>query len=151
MAKNTQLKRVLWAYLLCCWASVVYASELSFAEGIESVPFKALGYVLGLSVLGGMAGTLPKIVNPAITINNVWLEMLKDTISSIAAGLLIFFFTIWREWPWSLQCLLILLGGAGGTKVLDLALNNGLLPGVAAWLSSKGPGVPPPQPDKVDP
>jgi hypothetical protein len=149
VAKNIQLKQVLWAYLLCCWASVVYASELSFAEGIESVPFKAIGYVLGLSVLGGMAGTLPKIVNPAITISNVWLEMLKDTISSIVAGLLIFFFATWQNWPWALQCLLILLGGAGNAKVVDLALNNGLLPRVAQAFG-KVPGAPPQEPDKAD-
>ena len=149
MAKNIQLKQVLWTYLFCCWASLAYAAEMTFAEGVDSVPFKAFGYVIGLAVLGGMAGTLPKIVNPAIQIQNVWLEMLKDTISAIAAGLLIFFFTIWREWPWSLQCLLILLGGAGGTKVLDLALNNGLLPRVAEAFG-KTPGAPP-QPDRANP
>ena len=103
VGKSMQLKRVLWAYLLCCWASVVYASELTFAEGIESIPLKAVGYVFGLAILGGMAGTLPKIVNPNIQIRNVWLEMLKDTVASIVAGLIVFFLMAWLLWPWSLQ------------------------------------------------
>lgn len=142
MAKYIQVKQVVWAYLFCCWASIAYAAEMSFAEGVDSVPFKAFGYVIGLAVLGGMAGTLPKIVNPAIQIVNVWLEMLKDIISAIVAGLLIFFFTVWREWAWPLQCLLILLGGAGGTKVVDIALNNGLLPRVAEAFGKVPPVTP---------
>lgn len=145
VGKNMQLKRVLWAYLLCCWASVVYASELTFAEGIDTIPFKALGYVFGLSILGGMAGTLPKIVNPNIQIRNVWLEMLKDTVASIVAGLILFFIGIWLNWAWSLQALLILLGGAGGAKVIDMALDKGLFPTVSHALG-KVPGAPPPPP-----
>lgn len=131
MAKNVQLKRALWAYLLCCWGSVVYASELSFAEGIESVPFKAIGYVLVLALLGGMAATLPKMLNPAVAIRSIPLEVVKDAVCSIVAGLIVFFTAIWQEWPWALTCLLILLGGAGNAKFIDLLLNNGFFPRIA--------------------
>jgi hypothetical protein len=140
VGKNMQLKRVLWTYLLCCWASVVYASELTFAEGVDSIPFRALGYVIGLAILGGMASTLPKIVNPTIQIRNVWLEMLKDTVASVVAGLVLFFLATWLQWPWPLQCLVILLGGAGNAKVIDMALNKGLMPGLSNALG-KVPGA----------
>jgi hypothetical protein len=112
---------------------VVYASELTFAEGIESLPFKAIGYVLVLSVLGGMAATLPKIINPAITIRSIPLEIVKDVVCSFVAGLIIFFAMIELKQTWSFTCLLILLGGAGGAKFIDLLLNNGFFPRVAQF------------------
>lgn len=144
VAKNVQLKRVLWAYLLFCWASVVYASELTFAEGIDSIPLKAIGYVLVLSIVGGMGATLPKIVNPEIVIRNVPLEVVKDVVCSIVAGLIIFFTAIEMGWSWSLTCLLILLGGAGGAKFIDLLLNNGFFPRVAHFFGKVPiPAVPP--------
>lgn len=143
VAKNVQLKRVIWAYLLFCWASIVYASELSFAEGVESIPFRAMGYVLVLSVLGGMAATLPKIINPVITIRSIPLEIVKDVVCSFVAGLIIFFAAIELTWSWSFTCLLILLGGAGGAKFIDLLLNNGFFPRVAQFFG-KMPDPPAP-------
>lgn len=131
MAKSVQLKQVLWAYILFCWVSIVYASEMSFSEGIESIPFKAIGYVAVLSVLGGMASTLPKIINPAVTIQNLPLEILKDVVCSCFAGVVIFFIALWLSWAWSLTCLFILLGGAGNAKFIDMALNNGFFPRMA--------------------
>lgn len=146
MAKNVQLKQVLWAYIIFCWASIVYASEPSFAEGIESIPFKAVGYVAVLSVLGGMAATLPKIINPAVQIRNLSLEIAKDVVCSFVAGLIVFFIAIWFTWPWSMTCLLILLGGAGNAKFLDMALNNGFFPRMAQVFGKMPDGtVPPPK------
>ena len=152
MAKSVQLKRVLAVYLLCCWCAVVYASELTFAQGIDSVPFKAIGFIFILSVFGGMAGTLPKLVNPDIKVRNVWLEMAKDIVASIVAGFFIFFITTWQEWSWALQCGLILIGGVGGTKVLDYALAKRLFP-VLDRLFGENPAavVPPPAKEETPP
>lgn len=144
MAKNVQLKQIMWGYILLCWMSVVFASDLSFAEGIESIPFKAFGYVAILSILGGMAATLPKIINPSIKIDNLYLEIIKDVVMSFVAGLILFFVAIWRVWPWSVTCLLIILGGAGNAKVLDIALNNGFFPRLAQ-IFGKMPDAAPPE------
>lgn len=138
MAQKTQLNHVLWVYLLFCWAGIAYAADLSFAEGIESVPLKALGYVAVLSILGGMAATLPKIINPAFIISNVWGEILKDTVFSLLAGIILFLVAVWWEWPWPQTCLAIILGGAGNAKFIDMVLNNGFFPRVAHML---GKGV----------
>lgn len=156
MAKDVQLKQVLWAYLLFCWASLAYASDMTFAEGIESLPVRALGYVMVLSVLGGLAATLPKIVNPDIQIRNVPLEVVKDVVCSIVAGLIIFFAAIELSWSWSLACLMILLGGAGGAKFIDLLLNNGFFPRVAQFFGKvpepvRPPAIVPPQNDNGTP
>lgn len=149
MAKNVmQLRQIIWLHLLLCWASVVLASEPSFVEGIETVPLKAFGYVFVLSVLGGMAATIPKILLPqSANIRSMWLEVIKDVVCSFVAGLLIFFFATWQKWPWALQCLLFLLGGAGNAKFIDIALNNGFFPRVAQALGKVPDPVvtPPPQ------
>lgn len=130
MAKSVQLNRVLWAYILFCWAGITYASELSFAEGLESIPLKAFGYVAVLSILGGMAATLPKVINPSIIISNLWGEILKDVVFSLLAGIIVFFIAIWWEWPWPQTCLAVLLSGAGNAKFLDMVINKGFLPRV---------------------
>jgi hypothetical protein len=130
--------------MMVAWATAAYAAELSFAEGIETVPFKAVVYVFFLSVLGGMAATLPKMLSPAIVIKNLPLEIIKDVVCSFVAGLILFLISIWQEWPWSLTCLLVLLGGAGNAKVIDLALNNGLFPKLGQAFGKGADPVPPP-------
>lgn len=142
VATNKQLKRVLWAYLLFCWASVVYAAEVSFADGISSLTLNVVGHVFVLSILGGMAGTLPKIVNPQVQLRSIPLEVFKDTICSIVAGLIVFFAAVEMRFSWAWTCLLLLLGGAGGAKFIDLVLNNGFFPRVAQFFG-KMPDPPP--------
>lgn len=145
MAKSTiELSRIIWFYILFCWASFGYATELTFAEGIETIPFKAIVYVFGMSVLGGMAATLPKLVNAPNVIQNKTLEIIKDIVCSFVAGLILFLVAIWQEWPWSLTCLLVLLGGAGNAKFIDVVLNNGFFPRVAQFFGKMPDPVPPP-------
>jgi hypothetical protein len=146
MAQKTQLNHVLWVYLLFCWAGIAYAADLSFAEGIESIPLKALGYVAVLSILGGMAATLPKIINPAVIIINVWGEIIKDVIFSLLAGIILFLVAVWWEWPWPQTCLAIILGGAGNAKFIDMVLNNGFFPRVAQALGKNTTAAPPASP-----
>lgn len=132
MAKSAiEIRRAIWFYVLFFWAYFAYAAELTFAEGIETVPFKAIVYVFVMSVLGGMAATLPKLVNAPNAIRNKPLEILKDVVCSFVAGLIVFLVAIWQGWPWSLTCLLVILGGAGNAKFIDLVLNNGFFPRVA--------------------
>lgn len=154
VARNVQLRQVLWVYLLFCWGSVAYATEITFADGINSLTMNVVGHVLVLSILGGMAGTLPKIVNPAVQIRSIPLEILKDTICSLVAGLIFFFVAVELRLSWAWTCLLLLLGGAGGAKVIDLVLNNGLFPRIAQFfgkLPDPGPQMPaPPQPPRED-
>lgn len=145
MAKSAiELRQVIWLYFLICWAPFSYATELSFAEGIETIPFKAIAYVFILSILGGMAATLPKMLNPAVIIKNLPLEVIKDAVCSFVAGLIVFLVAIWQQWPWSLTCLLVLLGGAGNAKFIDLVLNNGFFPRVAQVFGKMPDPVPPP-------
>lgn len=131
MAKSLQLKYAIWTYLLMTWSVVAYAAENPLVAGIEAIPLKAVLYVFALSIVGGAAGTLTKLARPDIQVRNLPLEIAKDMVASVAAGLIVFFFTSWWDdvnfW---LQAALVTMAGYGGSKVLDLALADGFLP----WL-----------------
>jgi hypothetical protein len=133
VAKSLQLKKAIWAYLLINWSVLAYAADnSSLVNGIEAIPLKAFLYVFALSVVGGAAGTLTKLTRTDIVVRNLTLEIAKDILASLVAGLLVFFFSSW----WSnvnfwLQAGLVTLAGYGGSKVLDTALADGLGP----WLN----------------
>ena len=125
MANNVQLRLAIWTYLLssCC---VTYAAELSLSDGLDTLTVKLISVSLGFAVLGGMASTIPKIIDPKVVVENKAAVMFKDIVWSFFAGLLVLFFCIWREVPWPLTYFLILVGGAGNAKIVDLAVNNKL-------------------------
>lgn len=130
MAKSLQLKTAIWAWLLVFWCSVAYAAETDLAKGLESIPFGAIKYVLIFSFIGGAVGTLNKITNPAVNVKRVWLEVLKDMLSSLLAGMLVFFFTSWSPISFWIQAALITLAGVGGSRVTDRMIEGGFF----AWI-----------------
>lgn len=158
MANNSQLRWAIWTYLIssCC---VTYAAEMSLSQGLETLTVKLVSVALGFSVLGGMASTLPKIVNPKVIIPNKVAEIVKDIFYSMFAGVLILLFSIWQEYSWSLTFLMILVGGAGNAKIVDLAINNklaeaafGILERVmGAFSNIKDTAQTQPKPDVEDP
>jgi hypothetical protein len=126
---NQQLKCAIWVYLSVFWGYAAYGADNALVQGIESIPVRAVVYVLVLSIVGGAAGTLNKLTQPDVKISNLPLEIGKDTLSSVVVGMLIFFATSWVAfitfWP---QAICITLGGYGGSKVLDRMLNDGFIP-----------------------
>ena len=142
MAKSLQLKIAILLHLLLTWSAFAYAAEEnSFVAGIESIPLKAIGLVLFISVIGGSASTLTKIARPEVVVKSLVLEISKDMVCSVAAGMLLFLFTSWWTWNFWGQATMILLAGYGGGKVLDFSLAEGFFPGLARAL---GRGTPPP-------
>lgn len=129
MAKSLQLKYAIWACLFLNWGAVAYAAENPLVQGLESIPIKALGYVLALSIIGGTAGTLTKLARPDVIVRNLSLEITKDMLASIVIGMFIFFITMWWEGVnfW-LQAAMITMAGYSGSKGLDMLLIEGAIP-----------------------
>lgn len=129
MAKSLQLKYAIWACLILNWGAVAYAAENPLVQGLESIPLKAVGYVLAMSVIGGTAGTLTKLARPDIVVRNLPLEITKDMLASVVIGMLVFFFTSWwagvNYW---LQAAMITMAGYSGSKGLDMLLIDGAMP-----------------------
>lgn len=129
MAKSLQLKYAIWACLILNWGAVAYAAENPLVQGLESIPLKAVGYVLAMSVIGGTAGTLTKLARPDIIVRNLPLEITKDMLASIVIGLLVFFFTSWWDGVnYWLQAAMITMAGYSGSKGLDMLLIDGAMP-----------------------
>lgn len=133
MAKSgAQLRWAFRFYVMLTWSAVCYAAEVrTLSQGLSTIPVQDIGIVLVLSVVGGATGTLVKLTKKEVVIVNMMLEVAKDTMASLVVGLLAFFFTSWWEGIslWA-QAGLILLGGYGGSKVLDVMLDEGGIP----WL-----------------
>jgi len=147
VAKSLQLKIAILLHLLLTWCTFAYAAEEnSFVAGLESIPLKAIGLVLFISVVGGSASTLTKIARPDVVVRSLALEISKDMVCSIAAGMLLFLFTSWWTWNFWGQATMILLAGYGGSKVLDFSLAEGFFPALSRALgrSAAPPPVVPP-------
>jgi hypothetical protein len=143
VAKSLQLKIALVLHLLLTWSAFAYAAEEnSFVAGMESIPLKAIGLVFFISVVGGSASTLTKIARPDVVIRSLVLEIAKDFVCSITAGLLVFLFTSWWTWNFWGQATMILLAGYGGSKVLDFGLAEGFFPALSRALG-RSPMPPP--------
>lgn len=133
MAKSLQLKYAIWAYLSLTWSAMAYAAENPFVAGIDSIPHKAVAYVFGLAMIGGAAGTLSKLAKPETVVRNLPLEICKDILASIVAGLLAFFLTSGLDSvAWWATAAAVTITGYGGSKVLDFALVEGVMP----WLKN---------------
>lgn len=126
MAKSVQLKIAIWFYLCAFWCAAAYAAETDLAKGIESIPFAAIKYTIMFSLIGGAANTLNKITKTDIQIKSVWLEVVKDMFCGMAAGMLVFLLVSWTPMPFTIQAALITLGGAGGSRVIDRGVEDGL-------------------------
>lgn len=131
MAKSLQLKYAVWAYLMLTWSAMAYAAENPFVAGLDSIPHKAMAYVFGLAIIGGAAGTLTKLSRPDVVVRNLPLEIVKDIMASLVAGMLAFFITSWLDkFDFWLMAAVITVAGYGGSKLLDFALVEGAIP----WL-----------------
>lgn len=145
MAKSLQLKYAIWAYLLLTWSALAYAADNPLVTGLESIPHKAIAYVLGLAIIGGAAGTLTKLSRPDTVVRNLPLEICKDILASIVAGLLAFFLASWaNRFDFWLIAAMVTMAGYGGSKMLDVALVEGAMPWFRDFLRRVF-NVPPPK------
>ena len=151
MAKSLQLKIAIAFYLavLQAWGTYAYAAsaETDLAKGLEAIPFQSIKYVLLFCMIGGAAGTLNKIANPQVLVARVWLEVLKDLVCALAAGMVTFFLVSWTGIAFWLQAALITLAGVGGSKALDIMVTDGFFPWIGRVFGRVAQATPPTKED----
>lgn len=135
MRNVIQLRKFVFAWLIVLWSVAAWAAESTFAKDMASIPLEAIQLTVFLSFIGGLAFTTNKISKPDVIVKNVWLEMAKDILASVVAGLVTFFFGLWVGAPWALQAALITISGYGGSKALDKYLNDALF----VWIDKVKP------------
>jgi hypothetical protein len=132
VGKSIQLKLAALVHLFATCIVVAYAADAKeIASGIESIPLGSIRWVAGVSFCFGSVATIIKVAKRDVAVRNLPLEIAKDLVSSVAAGVLVFAFTSMiglSMWP---QFILIMMAGFGGTQVLDIALAKGFFP----WLN----------------
>lgn len=156
MAKSS-LRIVIWFWTLTMWGVTVYAAEKDrFVTGIEAIPFEALKYILIIVAISGSAATLTKLTKEnAPIIRNLPLEIVKDAVTSFAAGVLAFFVTSWQHEyiPFWLQAIIIFMAGYGGSRFLETVFTEGFTPAMKGgwdWLVSRITGRQPSPPTKEE-
>lgn len=137
MAQSFQLRFVAWFYIIFCWNTIVYAAENDkFITGMQSIPLESFKYVFGIVALSGAAATLTKLTkeNPP-KFRSIPLEIIKDVVTSFAAGTLAFLVCGWVDssiygFPFWLHAIVIFFAGWGGSNFLETAFNEGMTQGI---------------------
>jgi hypothetical protein len=136
VAKNVQLKYAILIYLALFWCATAYATEISLEQGLRSLSAFTMFAILTLSALGGAGATLVRMTSvTAPIVRNLPLEIARDVVCSILAGFLGFLLSSWYKWEvWYPTAIIITVSGFGGSKVLEIYLDEGLIPFGKKWL-----------------
>ena len=126
MRDYLQLKQVAWAWLLTLWSTTAWAATATFASDLSKIPVAAVAVAIVLALIGGATATLQKIANPETVVKSVRLEVAKDILSSVVAGLVTYSVCAWQEFPLLLQPACITIAGYGGSRVLERYLAAGM-------------------------
>jgi hypothetical protein len=132
-----QLKRFVSIWLMVFWSAAAAAAQATFAHDLRDIPPAAVAISVLLAVIGGAAYTAQKLADPAVVVKTVGAEIIKDVLTSVVVGVVVFCLGSYLEWPSVVQAGLITLGGYGGSRVLE--------PGLATfirWISRLGGPAP---------
>lgn len=119
-------KRLTWTWLLTFWSASAWAASSTFASDLSSIPVAAVVVAIALSLIGGAAATLQKIANPEVVVKSLALEIAKDILGSVVAGLVTYSLCAWQEIPLLLQPGCITIAAYGGSRVLERYLSAGM-------------------------
>ncbi|MDQ1923949.1 phage holin family protein [Massilia pseudoviolaceinigra] len=117
--------RLCWTWLLSSWDTSATAAT-NFASDLSSIPLDGVAVAVTLSLVGGAAGTLQKIASPDVVIKSLPLEIAKDILISLVAGLVTYSLCAWQEIPLLLQPGCITIAAYGGSRVLERYLSAGI-------------------------
>lgn len=116
-----------WAvFLFLTWSATAYAAthaEVAFGADLASIPVVAYLITVILSGIGGAASTLQRL-SSAPDLSRWKLEVAKDLVCAIVAGLVTFFFCEAFNWSSASEAGAITIAGYGSSKVLDLFLSR---------------------------
>lgn len=124
--RDLQLKQLCWAWLVMLWSASAAAAQATAASDLSSIPPAAVAIAVVLSLLGGAGATLQKMASPETVIKSLRIEVSKDIVISLLAGLVTYSICAWQEVPLLLQPACIALAGYGGSRILERYLAAGL-------------------------
>lgn len=132
----------MWGGGCALWGVSALAAQETFSHDITSIPLGAVAVAAALAFIGGLAFTMQKIAKPEVTVPNVPLEIFKDIVNSLVAGLAAFFLGSWADIPSFAQAFLITIAGYGGSRFLEQVLSESFTRISALINGSAKPGGP---------
>lgn len=121
------MKPLAWAWLSTLWCGSAWAAQQTFDHDITSIPLGAIVVAMALAFIGGLAFTMQKIAKPEVVVRSIPIEMVKDLVNSLVAGLVAFFLGSWigpAVLPPFAQALMITIAGYGGSRFLEQVLTE---------------------------
>lgn len=118
------LKKISWTVLAILWSASAIAAQTTLDHDITSIPLGAIVVAMALAFIGGLAFTTQKVAKPDVAVPSIALEILKDLINALVAGLVAFFLGSWCGIPPFAQALLITIAGYGGSRFLEQVLSE---------------------------
>lgn len=145
MAKSIQLKFAIglsWFFAMLSTSMVVYAAENDrLAHGLEAIPFGDVKYCLIIIGIAGLLATLMKMTNVNTPpVRDMTLEICKDAVGSLAAGLLGYLTISWVDQEIYrinilMQAVFIFFSAFGGSRLIEPMYNDGFLGIVRTFIS----------------
>lgn len=126
MRDYLQLIKLFKFWLLTFWGTTAWAATTTFASDLSSIPPAAVAVAVALSIIGGATATLQKIAAPDFVVKSIPLEVVKDMLASIVAGLITYSVCAWQGFPLLIQPACITIAGYGGSRVLERYLAAGM-------------------------
>ena len=121
-----QLIQLSWFMCGLSWMSAAIAADrvyrVTFGDDLANVPMTAWLLTIVLALLGGLAATLQRLSTDLDAMRSVRLEITKDLVASVVAGLAVFFVCEWQGIGSMLEAVAITMAGYGGSLVLDKLL-----------------------------
>lgn len=77
-----------------------------------------------ISLWGGLIATLQKLTDITMNTKLLHIEIIKDLLSSMAAGFIAYSMGMWGEWNIWMLASALLIAGYGGSRILDALLNR---------------------------
>lgn len=126
MRDSLQLKQIIWTWTATLWTASAAAAQVTFVTDLSTIPVAAVAVAAVIALIGGTSATLGKIASPDVVIKNLTLVVFADIMTSLVAGVGMFFVLAWLKQDPLLTAVCILLAGYGGSRVIEHALGIGL-------------------------
>lgn len=117
--------------ILVSFAAVAWAQErVAFGDDLASMSWLTLLFVVALPAAGGMAATLRKLHNKDTQVRSPALMVATDLLTSIVAGVLVFFGAIKFEADTPTTGGALILAGWSGARVFEWVAQTSWMRGI---------------------
>ena len=117
MRPNITNVRVVWLSFFLLTSGIARAAEPVLLLP-DTIPLFQYGFSLALSVMGGLANAL-KRWSTGYETKSVKLSIASDSVSSVSAGMMMYFAATHFNPPSAVAVIAIFLAGFGGARFLD--------------------------------